>query len=122
MKLAIDEFILLIHVLPTGFHRIRHYGLFADSSRTENIARARQLLNVPANQPQPTDAETTDAERYGPVDLGSIMASGLPNLPFPGGGRSWPDPRALRQSTKRAAHCRRIALRPIRDDPAGRLD
>ncbi len=49
MTLAVDEFIrrFLIHVLPSGFHRIRHYGLFANGGRAENIARARQLLQVP---------------------------------------------------------------------------
>jgi hypothetical protein len=36
-----------------GFHRIRHYGLFANGGRAENIARARQLLNVPAPQNEP---------------------------------------------------------------------
>jgi len=48
MKLHPHEFIrrFLIHVLPRGFHRIRHYGLFASSNRTANIARARQLLGV----------------------------------------------------------------------------
>ena len=46
MTLANGEFIrrFLIHVLPGGFHRIRHYGLFASSKCAENIARARQLL------------------------------------------------------------------------------
>ena len=34
----------LIHVLPSGFHRIRHYGLFANKARVQNIARARELL------------------------------------------------------------------------------
>jgi len=54
MTLAADEFIrrFLIHVLPSGFHRIRHYGLFANGGRAENIVRARQLLNVPAPQRQ----------------------------------------------------------------------
>jgi hypothetical protein len=49
MTLAINEFIrrFLIHVLPAGFHRIRHYGLFASSKRADNIARARELLAVP---------------------------------------------------------------------------
>jgi hypothetical protein len=49
MTLATSEFIrrFLIHVLPSGFHRIRHYGLFASSKRAENIARARQLLAAP---------------------------------------------------------------------------
>ena len=57
MTLATDEFIrrFLIHVLPTGFHRIRHYGLFASSKRIENIARARELLAVPKLQTKPVD-------------------------------------------------------------------
>jgi hypothetical protein len=65
MTLAIDEFIrrFLIHVLPDGFHRIRHYGLFANGGRTANIARARQLLNAPAVHAEPGDAGGTgDAE------------------------------------------------------------
>ena len=60
MTLAIDEFIrrFLIHVLPSGFHRIRHYGLFANGGRAENIARARQLLNVPAMQNESNPADS----------------------------------------------------------------
>jgi putative transposase/transposase-like zinc-binding protein len=60
MTLAVDEFIrrFLIHVLPGGFHRIRHYGLFANGGRADNIARARQLLNVPTTQRQPTDTDS----------------------------------------------------------------
>jgi hypothetical protein len=52
MRLQATEFIrrFLIHVLPAGFHRIRHYGLFASGSRAENIARARELLRAPAPQ------------------------------------------------------------------------
>ena len=52
MTLAPAEFIrrFLIHVLPTGFHRIRHYGLFANGGRTKNLALARQLLRVPLPQ------------------------------------------------------------------------
>jgi len=48
MQLHPHEFIrrFLIHVLPKGFHRIRHYGLFANTNRVENIATARALLNV----------------------------------------------------------------------------
>ena len=59
MTLATGEFIrrFLIHVLPSGFHRIRHYGLFAGSKRAENIARARELLAVP--KPQSQNADTT---------------------------------------------------------------
>jgi Putative transposase/Transposase zinc-binding domain len=48
MTLAPHEFIrrFLLHVLPKGFHRIRHYGLLANGSRAENIARARALLGA----------------------------------------------------------------------------
>ncbi len=61
MTLDADEFIrrFLIHILPDGFHRIRHYGLFANGGRAENIARARQLLNVPAPLNAPSDADST---------------------------------------------------------------
>jgi hypothetical protein len=54
MTLPTFEFIrrFLIHVLPSGFHRIRHYGLFASASRSDNIARARELLAVPPPQPK----------------------------------------------------------------------
>ncbi|HEX3522612.1 MAG TPA: IS91 family transposase [Stellaceae bacterium] len=51
MTLATGEFIrrFLIHVLPQGFHRIRHYGLLAGSAKAESIATARQLLGMPAS-------------------------------------------------------------------------
>jgi hypothetical protein len=57
-----DEFRrrFLIYVLPDGFHRIRHYGLFANGGRADNIARARQLLNVPATVSEPTEADSGD--------------------------------------------------------------
>jgi hypothetical protein len=49
MTLATDEFIrrFLLHVLPRGFHRIRHYGLLAGASRKDNLAQARRLLDAP---------------------------------------------------------------------------
>jgi len=64
MTLAADEFIrrFLIHVLPTGFHRIRHYGMFASHKRAENIARARELLNSPAPQPKARDPDAAEAD------------------------------------------------------------
>ncbi len=48
MALTQDEFIrrFLLHVLPSGFHRIRHYGLTANTGRKKNLDKARQLLNV----------------------------------------------------------------------------
>ena len=50
MTLAADEFIrrFLLHVLPRGFHRIRHYGLLASSARKASLALARELLDVAA--------------------------------------------------------------------------
>ncbi len=49
MTLDTDEFIrrFLIHVLPQGFHRIRHYGLVANTVRNNNLAHARELLQAP---------------------------------------------------------------------------
>ena len=56
MMLALHEFIrrFLLHVLPRGFHRIRHYGLLASSARKASITRARELLAV-APPPEPVE-------------------------------------------------------------------
>jgi hypothetical protein len=64
MTLTTDQFIrrFLIHVLPKGSHRIRHYGLFIKSARTDNIARARELLAVAKPEDQPT-ADTIDPSK-----------------------------------------------------------
>jgi Putative transposase len=66
MTLATGEFIrrFLLHVLPKGFHRIRHYGLLASSARIENLANARKLLaeRVPEQireEPAASDALAT---------------------------------------------------------------
>jgi hypothetical protein len=50
MTLRTDEFMrrFLLHVLPSGFHRIRHYGLLANANRKTQIATARELLHQPA--------------------------------------------------------------------------
>jgi hypothetical protein len=63
MTLTTTAFIrrFLLHVLPMGFHRIRHYGLLAASSRKTSIALARRLLDV---APPPDDAEAVE-----PVDV-----------------------------------------------------
>ncbi len=63
MTLAAHEFIrsVLIHVLPSGFHRIRHYGLFANGGRVRNIARARELLGADAPEIEPAKDEDDDA-------------------------------------------------------------
>jgi hypothetical protein len=69
MTLGVDEFIrrFLIHVLPAGFHRIRHYGLFASASRSQNIARARELLASSVKPEQHTAVD--DHSRAEPTSL-----------------------------------------------------
>jgi hypothetical protein len=63
MTLATGEFIrrFLIHVLPQGFHRIRHYGLFAGTAKAECIATARRLLGVPVPGVSAEANSTTEA-------------------------------------------------------------
>jgi hypothetical protein len=64
MRLATGEFIrrFLIHVLPKGFHRIRHYGLLANGNRAGNVAKARELLAVPlpVAEPKPEAAASEE--------------------------------------------------------------
>ncbi len=72
MTLATDEFIrrFLLHVLPRGFHRIRHYGLLASGGRRANLARARELLAAPAPPaaaaPAATDPTTEPSDHRPP--------------------------------------------------------
>jgi len=60
MTLGADEFMrrFLLHVLPGGLHRIRHYGLLANAGRKANLARVRELLHaVPATNPPTLDRD-----------------------------------------------------------------
>jgi hypothetical protein len=63
MTLSPQEFMrrFLLHVLPGGFHRIRHYGLLANGSRTHNLALARELLCVATPPPEASAAEQSAA-------------------------------------------------------------
>ena len=71
MTLSTHEFIrrFLMHVLPKGLHRIRHYGLFANGNRAANIARARELLAVPprANRRRDPTPHRSDEPRVLPT-------------------------------------------------------
>lgn len=71
MTLDADEFIrrFLLHTLPDGFHRIRHYGFLANGHRAEKLALCRRLLAVPAPEPDPSPTEdpaTMDRSRCCP--------------------------------------------------------
>ncbi len=70
MQLSTDEFMrrFLIHILPSGFHRIRHFGLLANHQRKQNLQRIRQLLGdqkttePPRQSLQPQESETIPPE------------------------------------------------------------
>ena len=59
MTLGADEFMrrFLLHVLPGGFHRIRHYGLLANAGRREHLARVREVLGVAPKSETPAKPE-----------------------------------------------------------------
>jgi predicted RNA-binding Zn-ribbon protein involved in translation (DUF1610 family) len=59
MTLSAEEFMrrFLLHVLPSGLHRIRHYGLFANAERKDNLIKARELLHV-----APEDGTTSQGD------------------------------------------------------------
>ena len=64
MALDVDEFLrrFLLHVLPRGFVRIRHFGLLANRQRRPLIARAQALLDAPPPAPAASDARVTDVD------------------------------------------------------------
>jgi hypothetical protein len=68
MRIEIGEFIrrFLLHILPSGFHRIRHYGLFANGHRAEKLALCRNLLDVHATADQNDDIDPGVANREPP--------------------------------------------------------
>ena len=83
MTLATPEFIrrFLLHVLPAGFLRLRHYGLFANGQRRDAIARARQLLDAAT-----AVAEATAGPDSGPAaEPGNTAAAPAPRCPCCGG-------------------------------------
>jgi len=68
MTLPFDEFIrrFLLHILPKGFHRIRHYGLLANARRKHNLVRARSVLSVQGERcavKTEHDSKTNDEDR-----------------------------------------------------------
>ncbi len=66
MTLAADEFLrrFLIHILPHGFHRIRHFGLLANHQRKRNLQIIRDLLEVVVEEPALTPQSTTQTPAF----------------------------------------------------------
>ena len=56
-----------MHVLPKGFHRIRHYGFMANGSRADNLAKARVALNATQPATTPDDAKCADDANEPPL-------------------------------------------------------
>ena len=69
MRLPAGEFMrrFLLHVLPDGFHRIRHYGLFANGHRAAMLARCRELLDVPSTRVEVDGGERCSAKAEVPA-------------------------------------------------------
>ena len=82
MTLVTNEFIrrFLLHVLPQGFHRIRHYGLFANGRRSENLARARHLLEVEQHRDQPEQGDEGNQREQPPKPTYTCPSCGGPMI------------------------------------------
>ena len=83
MTLEADEFIrrFLLHALPDGFHRIRHYGFLANGERSDNLARCRQLLNT-CNGASPSTEPTAEGDRRCDSWSNSVQGNLLLKCPF----------------------------------------
>jgi hypothetical protein len=80
MRLPSGEFLrrFLLHVLPDGFHRIRHYGLFANGHRAAMLARCRELLGVPPPPAQGGDSENHEDRHRTAKDIPACPCCGGP--------------------------------------------
>jgi hypothetical protein len=101
MTLATDEFIprFMLHVLPKGFHRIRHYGLLASSGRKANVSRARALLAVPPVVEPAEPVELTEPRPPCPCCGGRMIIIDT--------SQCWMQPRARRRFVPRQPGRRR---------------
>ena len=87
MTLAVDEFIrrFLIHVLPRGFHRIRHFGLFANHVRSDNLQRLKEMLAVVDQSEDGTGAlDNTPSSNFVCRHCGAsmVIVMTIPRLPM----------------------------------------
>jgi len=96
MTLAAHEFIrrFLLHTLPDGFHRIRHYGFLANSHRAGKLALCRKLLDAPTAEPSAEQAETTLPQHSPepcPCCGGVMLRLAIRLSPAPAQPPSWSD-------------------------------
>ena len=114
VRLPLAEFIrrFLLHVLPAGVQRIRHYGILANGCKKRQLAQARQALQQPAPEPLAMEAAADFMQRVARIDTGAcprchqgrlrVMArcAGVRWLPAPGAGaiapRTAPVPHSAR--------------------------
>ena len=91
MTLAADEFIrrFLLHTLPDGFHRIRHYGFLANRQRAAKLALCRRLLDAPS--PEPSAERVRDAVAPCPSCGGAMVVLGVLARPAPCRASFWDD-------------------------------
>src|SRR3546814_2368998 len=96
MTLAPQEFIrrFLLHTLPDGFHRIRHYGSLANGHRAEKLALCRRLLDTPppetAAEPA-KDAPPAHRHDHCPCFGGAMITLATLPRPQPGRPSFWDD-------------------------------
>ncbi len=80
MTLDADEFIrrFLLHALPDGFHRIRHYGFLANGQRGDNLALCRRLLDAHHTMANSESADGHAKDRTTPVTSSSAPSAAAP--------------------------------------------
>ena len=84
MRLDVGEFMrrFLLHVLPTGFHRIRHYSLFGNGLRADKLELSRRALNVPSPRTAHANSDNigSTSSDHKPPRAGSIRTHTRPRL------------------------------------------
>ena len=97
MTLAADEFIrrFLLHTLPDGFHRIRHYGFLANGHRGAKLTLCRRWLDAPTPAapiiPRPDYRERYRQLTGRSLEICPCCGGAMRSLGALGPGRPWPD-------------------------------
>jgi hypothetical protein len=118
MTLDAHEFIrrFLIHVLPAGFHRIRHYGLLASGVKADNLVLARKLLDVTPPAPEPEDIAAEQQARMRRRTKPFPLPASPNRLPCPPWKPLWTHRPGVPIGCRSPAHCC-IPLRHVYSGP-----